>query len=285
VWRDNETGAKTTYYHLNVKRRRERIDLEQAQGYLGTRKYALAVSKQNQAVVLVEVEPAIDNGESYNAIVDAGGTWRREKTDNLKEHFTFRNSFTPEQEKRWEKRFDDAGELHRSHHYMFSGAVLDNWNKFKAREDSRLSFAMARTDGKPERLLPKYALDSVDQLLTGRYVTFRKEHIPAVPGQRIVGVEVPHRDVLMVLKAFDAAEGAKFTPFEVFTQIMDNGSTFRLTGGMTLRRVTVKGERRIELVGVRPGQYGEVVRLGAMKDDRLQDSVSLSRPIPEPRSR
>lgn len=254
VWRDDETGAKTVYYHLNIRRRRERIDVDQAKGYVATGKYRFMTTRagasagSNAPIYLVEREGTQDtDGNYYHGVVDAGGRWRRIEQNELSQNHSFFMALSPEQEARWEKRWEEAGEFSSSNRHIFSGAILDNWNKFKPRADSRLTFAMARTE---ETKIP-----------TGQ------EGVSVVqPGERIVGVDVLHRDIGLVLKAFNADKGPQFTPYEIYSQVMDHGTAFRLTGGMTLRRATIKGERRLELIDVPPGQYREVERLGAFNE-------------------
>jgi predicted RNA methylase len=86
-------------------------------------------------------------------------------------------------------------------------------------------------------------------------------------GERFLGVKIPNRAVERTLKNLGIADGTvQLTPEAVFDQVRKEGTSFPLTNGWKLARVTVGGQQRIEIVGVEPQDFTRLDEAGAFME-------------------
>ena len=120
----------------------------------------------------------------------------------------------------WEKQYNDAPKTKKQRDTYVTGAFLPIWDRLKIQQ-------------------PK-----VWQIKTDA-------------GERLLGVHVPSTQVAELRKRMAAGAGATESPETAFTAILHQGKRIELANGWKLKRVLVRGEKRIEVEGVKPNQMQE----------------------------
>ncbi len=85
-------------------------------------------------------------------------------------------------------------------------------------------------------------------------------------GQRVIGARIGGEAINRVLRGLGAVGNVNLSPEDVQKTVMDDGETLDLAGDMQLRRVTLSGEKRMEVLKVPYGQEKTVQSFGVDKE-------------------
>ncbi|HLM60729.1 MAG TPA: strawberry notch C-terminal domain-containing protein [Pyrinomonadaceae bacterium] len=135
----------------------------------------------------------------------------------------------------WNKEVSDTPPSRVQDYHLIAGAVLPVWQR------------LAQTNEK------------------GDQMSLRTVRIETEEGERIVGVEIPARQINRVLRDLGVQQSFK-TPEEVFDAVLETKETIDLVGGIRLRPTFLKKQPAIEIMNLSLFQKNEFQNYGAQKE-------------------
>lgn len=244
VHTDETTGARTAHSVLTVREETHPVSFEKAEHHRRLEKgVAYFVQKRSGNVILAEPTGSRTDAATgrevarYRAHRPSG--WEAGHLLDEKELLAKYDLVPAERaEARWREQFAaDPGYRDRELH-LIGGALLPIWDRMKVDSGSQLRIVRVETDD----------------------------------GERIVGVEIPPKEVTRVLRSVGVICGRR-APEDVFESIKA-GEIVELVGGLRIQVTPFKGDEALELRGLSRFQVDEARRLGALHERRgWQDFV------------
>lgn len=231
---DEVTGAATTLYTLDVDKAVKTCPFADAERERIRAGGAYYVHNKKGYVALCvpsRMHTSVEDGSLFQMFA----VWRPEGARvQYRDQFNIENNLTKidvaKAEKMWATEHEALPKVQTSRTVIIGGAILPIWNRLRAEQESRLRVVRVNTDN----------------------------------GERIVGAEIQPGKVGRVLQAIGVSQAGR-TPKEVFDAVL-SGERVQLVSGAYLFRVKVHGDVRIELGGVRYGDYALLERAGMIKE-------------------
>jgi len=232
---DEVTGAQTTLYLLDIDRQLKTCSFEEADVVHRRVKGSCYYVNQKQGYVTLAVPSGTHTSADTGRLYQTFAMWRPEGARaQYRDEFDIGHKFRPiaaaEAKAIWEAEHDALPKIKTTRTAIIGGAILPLWSRLRAEANARL----------------------------------RVVRVTADSGQRIVGVQIDQKNLGDVLRAVGVSRNVA-SPEDVFDAVL-SGQRVNLVSGMYLFRVKVHGEVRIELGGVRYGDYGLLERMGLFKE-------------------
>lgn len=231
---DEVTGASTTLYTLDVDKAVKTCSFTEAE-VERARAGGSYYWHEKKGYVALCVPSRMHTSAEDGSLFQMFAIWRPEGPRvAYRDQYTISNNYraltVTEAEKLWTAEHDALPKVKTSRTVIISGAILPIWNRLRAEQEARLRVVRVTTEN----------------------------------GQRIVGAEIQPGKVGRVLQAIGVSQSGR-TPQEVFEAVL-SGERVELVSGAYLFRVKVHGDVRLELGGVRYGDYALLERAGMIKE-------------------
>lgn len=135
----------------------------------------------------------------------------------------------------WNKEVAETPMSRVQDYHLIAGAVLPVWQRLSSTNDK------------------------------GDQMSLKTVRIETEDGTRIVGVEIPSRQINRVLRDLGVEQSFK-TPEEIFDTVLDTKETIELVGGIRLRPTFLKKQPAIEIMNLSVFQKNEFQNFGAAKE-------------------
>lgn len=240
IHRDDTTGAETRHYRLEVERPTRPVkwaEIAALHQDLSRSEETSGFYRQKKSGRVAWATRGADrtDAKSGATIPTMRLNTPREFRAGVEPLSEFRARWEPISEASaqtaWEDAVSKIPKQETREHHIIGGAILPIWNRLKTAGAERLRVVRASADD----------------------------------GQRVVGVEIPRKEVGRVLSALGVSQRYA-NPAETFRAVWEHGVKLGLTEGLELRKTRVRGEDRVELVGVKSGRAAQVRGLGAIEE-------------------
>ena len=233
-------GAKTVYYSLEADYRSHPFTWERAAAILAESPSNTLVRNQRSGnyfvAQLLESAETDRNGKTHQRyrLYNVHGKRRNVRADELDSKFDRATMLDAKEagEAWWREQLSNIGTHYTEPLHVIGGSILPIWDVL----------SKARTEG-------------------AKIVRVRTDD-----GKRIIGVAIPDSAIREVLRGLGVGN-ENVTSASVYDAVANHDETVGLISDLRIRMARVAGEQRIEVAGAKYADYGELVRLGAKRED------------------
>ncbi len=242
VHTDETTGARTSHYELTVREETHPVSFRKADYHRRTEREGCAfyVQKRSKNIILAEpagfrTDAATGRQMARYRVHKPSGWDSKHIVDGDELQAKYEIVPSESAKERWTEQYEaDPGYRDRDVH-LIGGALLPIWDRMKLDRGSQLRIVRVETD----------------------------------EGERLVGVEIPPKEVRQVLKSVGVSRDAR-SGEELFRALVE-GEVLELVGGLRIQGVPFKGEEAYQIRGLTRYQIDEARRLGALHEQRGWD--------------
>lgn len=233
VKQQEATGAKTYYYNLSQAFVPPRLPFARAAGNHAT--LGFHENKTSGKIYAVEPTLSTETDDTTGAVHERvrlndvrGGSRLIRKAELGEKYEPVRESTA---QRWWDEEVSKIPEMDHRGLHVIGGSIMPVWN-----------------------------------VLQGGAHGLKTVRVKTDDGQRIIGARIGGEAINRVLRGLGAVGNVNLSPEDVQKSVMDDGETLDLAGDMQLRRVTLSGEKRMEVLKVPYGQEKTVQSFGVAKE-------------------
>ena len=241
---DKQTKAKTNYYLLETDQKVNPLTFAEVKRMYDkvpssrTKFFAINMHSKNPSLIY-EIEGKTNaRGGTHERRFMKQSLRSREVIDTYSAYNKFEKiESTTIAKQKWDSAVKALPTIEIKNYHIIGGAILHLWHKLKNDEGAKLRIVRTETIDK----------------------------------KRIVGIEVPPKQVQAIIQNFNEKEEV-ITPAQIYSKVYLDDERFDLPGNTSLflRRVEIMGENRIELAGIKSSaMFNKFCKIGLF-DEEIQ---------------